>query len=115
MGIFGTSERLGKPAQSDIVEGKITLLVSRALRDGTPEQQARIKTILALGDTLTDADSKEFQRLIEITGAKESAQQLAQTYIAEGLQSLEKIREKLDPQTYTFLVSVAEYMLKRAY
>lgn len=115
LGIFGTSERLGKPAQSDIAEGKMTLLVSRALRDGTGAQQARIKTILALGDTVTDEAGREFQELITITGALEGARQLAEEYIQEGRQALRKIREKLDPQAYSFLDSLAEYMLQREY
>jgi geranylgeranyl diphosphate synthase type I len=43
LGVFGTEKRIGKPIGSDIEEGKITILVSRALRGGTPGQKKRIK------------------------------------------------------------------------
>jgi geranylgeranyl diphosphate synthase, type I len=113
LGIFGSTERLGKPTGSDIQEGKITLLVSRALRDGDKKQKKRIKEILARGDKLMKQEIKEFRELIEITGAKEGAKQLAAQYIKEGKEALEKIREKLDARAYNFLSSIAEYMMKR--
>lgn len=113
LGIFGNSERLGKPTGSDIQEGKITLLVSRALRDGTKEQKKRIKEILARGDKLAEQEIKEFRELIEATGAKEGAKQLATQYIEEGKKALEAVREKLDARAYDFLSSIAEYMMKR--
>jgi geranylgeranyl diphosphate synthase, type I len=113
LGIFGSAERLGKPTGSDIQEGKITLLVSRALRDGDKEQKKRIKKILSLGDKLTEQEIKEFRELIEATGAKEGAKQLAMQYIEEGKRALEKIYEKLDTRAYNFLFSIAEYMMKR--
>lgn len=115
LGIFGSTKRLGKPVGSDIEEGKITLLVSRALQGGTGEQRKRLKAILSLGKELTEKEIREFQTLIEATGALEGTKQLAAQYIEEGKQALETIREKLDPRAYHFLSSVAAYMLKREY
>ncbi|MEK9151595.1 MAG: polyprenyl synthetase family protein [Patescibacteria group bacterium] len=115
LGIFGDAKRLGKPVGSDIHEGKLTLLVSRALRDGTKEQKKRLKQILSLGKDLTEQDIREFRELIMTTGAFDGAQRLAERYIAEGTHALEAIREQLDPRAYDFLFSVAEYMTKREY
>jgi geranylgeranyl diphosphate synthase type I len=115
LGIFGTAERIGKPIGSDIEEGKITLLVSRALRDGTNEEQQRIKEILTLGKAFTEKDGLEFQELIRKTGALDGTKALAAEYIAEGKQALEGMRATLDPRAYEFLSSIAEYMTKREY
>ena len=115
LGIFSTSKRLGKPVGSDIQEGKVTLLVSRALRDGTPEQGKRIKEILSLGGTITEHEMAEFRLLIEGTGALSGAKQLAAEYITEGKQALENMKEKLHPRAYDFLSSVALYMMNREY
>ncbi len=115
LGTFGTEERLGKPVGSDIQEGKITLLVSRALRDGTPAQAKRIREILDAGDRLTEADIAEFRSIIEATGALAGSQQLAAGYIASGRSALEGIRDGLHPRAYDFLSSVSEYMMKREY
>lgn len=113
LGLYGSAERIGKPVGSDIEEGKVTLLVSRALRDGTTEQQVRIKTILALGERLTEREGEEFRELIRTTGALAGTQQLAQEYIIEGKEALERIREHLHPRAYEFLLSIAEYMTQR--
>jgi len=115
LGIFGTTERLGKPVGSDIQEGKITLLVSRALRDGTPEQKKRLMEILSLEERLTEKGIEEFREIIRTTGALESNKQLAAQYIEEGKQSLRALEGKLHPRAYDFLFSVAEYMMKREY
>lgn len=113
LGVFGTEKRLGKPVGSDIEEGKVTLLVSRALRDGTAKQKERIRDILSLGERLTRRDVEEFRSLIETTGALAGAEELSARHIGEGKRALENLKEKLHPQAYGFLFSVAEYMMNR--
>lgn len=115
LGIFGNAKRLGKPIGSDIAEGKITLLVSRALRDGTPTEQKRISEILTLGARLGEKECQEFQAIIESTGALKGTKELATAYIDESKRALEKVQTLLDPRAYDFLFSIAEYMLKREY
>ncbi|MDD2766676.1 MAG: polyprenyl synthetase family protein [Candidatus Moranbacteria bacterium] len=115
LGIFGDAKRLGKPIGSDISEGKITLLVSRALRDGTLDERKRITEILGLGEQLTERDCQEFQSLIESTGALQGTKELASAYIDESKQALKNIEALLNPRAYDFLSSVAEYMMKREY
>lgn len=115
LGIYGKSERLGKPVGSDIEEGKITLLVSRALRDGTREEQARVRTILGRGMALTAEERWEFQDLLEKTGARAGTEALAATFIDEGINALQAIRPLVAPRAFEFLSGVAAYMLKREY
>ena len=115
LGVFGTEERIGKPIGSDIEEGKITLLVSRVVRDGTAEQKKRLKELLLLGTALTEKDIEEFRQIVEVTGALEGAKELAAQYIAEGKKALESLQGKITPRAYDFLFSVAEYMMKREY
>ncbi|MDO8566026.1 MAG: polyprenyl synthetase family protein [Candidatus Moranbacteria bacterium] len=115
LGIYGTAKRLGKPIGSDIEEGKITLLVSRALRDGSVEQKKRLTEILSLGEKLTEKDIEEFRELIKMTGAYDGTKALALGYIEEGKQALKALEGKLQPRAYDFLFSVAEYMMGREY
>lgn len=115
LGIYGSEKRLGKPVGSDIEEGKITLLVSRALRDGSKEHQIRITELLSLGDSLTEKNIEEFRELIKTTGAYAGTKELALGYIEEGKQALKALEGKLHPRAYDFLFSVAEYMMKREY
>lgn len=115
LGVFGSEERLGKPVGSDIEEGKITLLVSRTLKNGTVREGERLRALLAKGKTLTERDIEEFRELIRNTGAYDEAKTLAADSIRRGRQALAGIRGALDPKAYDFLDSVAEYMLERDY
>lgn len=115
LGIFGSEKRLGKPVGSDIEEGKITLLVARALKNGTRAQGRRLKEILRRGTALTEAEEAEFRQLITETGSLEEVKALAQEYIVAGKKALADLKDKVTPEAYTFLEGVAEYMTKREY
>lgn len=115
LGVFGSAERIGKPVGSDIEEGKLTLLVARAQKNGTPKQKNRLREILARGASLTESERKEFCAIIEETKSREQVQALAQTYILSGKQALLSLRSEVTREAYDFLEGVAEYMTKREY
>lgn len=115
LGIFGSEERIGKPVGSDIVEGKLTLLTARAIKNGTSEQKKRLKEILARGEALTAAEVEAFRSIIKETKSLEQVQALAQEYIATGQQALLALRPQITSEAYDFLLGVAEYMTKREY
>ena len=113
LGMFGSEERIGKPVGSDIAEGKLTLLVARALRNATGEERTRIKEILARGSALTETERIEFCALIEKTGALAEVKALAEDYIKTGQQALLELRTEVTEESYTFLEGIAIYMTKR--
>lgn len=115
LGVFGSAERIGKPIGSDIKEGKLTLLVARALKNGTQAQQYRLREILARGAALTEDERLEFCTLIKETKSLDQVQALAQEYIMAGQQALLSLRSQVTPRAYDFLEGVAEYMTKREY
>lgn len=113
LGIFGSVEQIGKPLGSDIQEGKLTLLVARALRNGKSVQKKRLKEILSRGLALTVGEVQEFRDILRETGALDQVKVLAQEYITEGRMALEKLRTQVTPRAYEFFDGVAEYMTKR--
>ncbi len=115
LGIFGSEKRIGKPVGSDIEEGKITILVARALKNGTSEQKKRLKEILARGPALTENEQKEFRAILVDTGAFQEVKELAQSYIVSGEKALEVLKSKVTPEAYEFLAGVAQYMTHREY
>lgn len=115
LGVFGTEKRLGKPIGSDIEEGKITLLVSRARKNGTVRQGKRLGELLELGIKLAPHDIEEFRTLIRETGALRDAEELAARHIKEGMAALDRMKSTLPARTFDFLSSVADYMLHREY
>jgi len=115
LGIFGTTKRLGKPVGSDVQEGKITVLVSRAMKNGSREDKKKLQEILSLGKELQEGDLETFREIIIRTGSLEEVKELANEYIQEGKRALEKIKNMVAPRTYDFLLSVSEYMTHREY
>lgn len=115
LGIFGSAKQIGKPVGSDIEEGKLTLLVARALRNGSKEERRRLKELLTRGSLLTEAERLEFNGIIEKTGSRREIQALAQEYIAEGKRALVELQPHVSKEAYDFFEGVAEYMTKREY
>ncbi|MBP7060703.1 MAG: polyprenyl synthetase family protein [Candidatus Moranbacteria bacterium] len=113
LGIFGSVEQIGKPIGSDIKEGKLTLLVARALQNGTKQQRERLREILNRGALLTESERQEFCSLIIETGSLAQAKALAQKYIEQGKCALLVLKAEVTPEAYIFLEGVAEYMTKR--
>jgi len=66
-GAFGDEAELGKPVTSDLQEGKRTLLLCYAWRDGTAEQRTALEELM--GSDCLDA----FRRVLDDTGAREEA------------------------------------------
>ncbi|MCX6762018.1 MAG: polyprenyl synthetase family protein [Candidatus Moranbacteria bacterium] len=111
LGVFGNEKKLGKSVGADIIEGKQTLLVFRALKNGTKEQIKEINRLLGKKD-LTEKEAEAFRRIVRETGSLEYSQGLAGRFVAESLVALEKIEFK-NNEAKNFLESIAEYIIKR--
>lgn len=110
LGLYGKEERTGKPADSDIKEGKKTLLVLKALENGNEEQR---ETILnALGNE--DVEEEEVEKVREIvkeTGSYDYSWNLAMKLAKRGKEVLDD--DVLDPEIVGFLKGLADYIITR--
>ena len=103
------SEKMGKNVGDDLAEGKPTLPLIYAIRQGTPEQAALIKAAIKKGgyDKID-----EVQAIIEQTGAlsytEKMAQQQAQLAIAE-------LSHLPDSENRALLVSIARLSVYRSH
>jgi len=111
LGIFGEEKKIGKPVGSDIIEGKQTILVARALATGNKKQIAGIKKLLGKKD-LTRKDLEAFRDLIMDTGSLVHAEELMDKLISESIDALGKIRFK-NAEAKVFLEGIARYMAER--
>lgn len=112
LGIYGNEERIGKPVGSDIEEGKMTILVTKAY-ELPGNHHAELSEILEKGASLTADDVERFRALIRESGSLEEAKNLAHTSIHAAKQALEGV--SLPEPTKTFLLGIADYMLAREY
>jgi geranylgeranyl diphosphate synthase type I len=108
LGIWGQPSQTGKPAGNDLVQHKKTLPVVTALAraDGRrPELEA------LLSRTLAEQDVTEAARLIEESGAREEATDIAESHLEAALASLDRI--DLLPGPRAQLVAIANFVTER--
>lgn len=111
LGVFGSEEKLGKPVGSDIEEGKITLLVSRALDRLSKKERDELGAILKKGKDLSRSDIDRFREMLMTSGALESSKETARAYIEAGKQEILSL--EFPAEAKNFLLGIAEYMMKR--
>lgn len=111
LGVFGNAHKLGKSVGADIIEGKQTFLVLKALENGNGEQKAEVKRLLGKKD-LTEEEAEIFRRVIKETGSLEYSQKLAEKLVAQSLMVLRKMEFK-NEEAREFLEGIAEYIIKR--
>ncbi|MFZ2189078.1 MAG: polyprenyl synthetase family protein [Candidatus Moraniibacteriota bacterium] len=111
LGVFGDEKKLGKSVGADIIEGKQTLLVFKALQTGDARQVDRIRRLLGKKD-LTKGEIGEFRKIIRETGSLDYSRELAEKLVAISLRALKGIEFK-NNEAKEFLEGIAEYIIKR--
>ena len=114
LGVFGREEKLGKPVGSDVIEGKQTLLVVKALERANFQERRKIKRLLGKRN-LSLKELGEFQLLLKKTGALEYAEKTGLKLLKEATEAVEKAQKSLvfDKKTAIFLKDLAEYIILR--
>jgi len=110
LGLFGSEEKLGKPVDSDLREGKKTHLVVKAMKNaGKKEKESLAK---AIGNKrLSKKDFEEARKIISETGALDYACERAKNLAGEGMKTLEK--SSLTGEGKEFLRGMAKYICER--
>jgi geranylgeranyl diphosphate synthase, type I len=111
LGVFGDEKKLGKPVGSDVIEGKQTLLVIKALEHGNKKQKEIIGKYLGKKD-LKKSELEEFRKVVKETGALDYSQKLSEKFVSESLRALAEIDFK-NQEAKRFFEGIAEYMIKR--
>ncbi len=110
IGLFGSEERIGKPVDSDLKEGKKTHLVLRAMEKGSKEQKQKL--VSALGNKeLSLEEFEEARKIIRETGALDYTKQKAKSYAEQGMKVLEK--SSFTKEGKEFLEEMARYIYER--
>jgi len=111
LGVFGKEDKIGKPVGSDVVEGKQTLLLVKALEKGNQRQRDILKNLLGKKD-LTSGELENFREIIKETGSLAYCRNLADNLAEESLEALAEMKFK-NNQAETFLAGLPEYIVSR--
>lgn len=114
LGMFGNEAEVKKPVDSDLKEGKKTLLVVHAVseleKQHREEERGRLFKILG-NQGLTKEDYEWVQNLMKETGALEHCEKLVETLTERAKQSLAD--ENFEPEAKKYLLGIADYLVAR--
>jgi len=107
LGVYGSPEKTGKSADSDLKQGKCTLMVLKAW--DKPEVHKVWGKMDASRENLDAA-----KKVIMDCGAYEYNKKLAREYAARAAKTAGKLRSlKLDSEAIDYIQGIAEYMVER--
>jgi len=110
LGMFGSFEKLGKPVDSDIKEGKNTLLYTQALKRGNKKQRERLKSLWGKED-ITQEEVEEAREIIRKTGSLSYSQNLARKLVNEAKTVVPNITQ--DENLKNVFLSLADFVIER--
>lgn len=116
LGLFGHSEKTGKPAFSDLRQGKKTLLMTYALEHANPEQKEKILKYWG-NPNIGEPEAEEIRQIVRDTGSLDYSYKVASKFGAESQAALPAMRARgWNEDVIDFLDGIAEYMAtKREY
>lgn len=107
IGTFGDPKKTGKPVDSDIKEGKKTILVIKAFENASVEQQSTLNRILGNRDA-TAADVEEVKEIMRQTEALSYAQNRAEELFQLSKSFLENLEPALNQPYKDYLINIAK-------
>lgn len=114
LGVFGTPEKTGKSADSDLLQGKCTLLVLKLLENGTNNQKAALNKVWEkLKASRSNLDNAK--QAIMDSGSYLYSKETAIKYAKKAANTAAKLRtiKNLNSEAIDYIQGIAEYMVNR--
>lgn len=113
LGFFGDPEKTGKPAHSDLRQGKMTLLVIKALERANKTQKQTLLSLWGKHD-LDNSEAQEARKIIVDTGSLEYSKQLSIKWAKKAQKAIPLMKAKRWLQeSIDYLDGIAQYMIER--
>lgn len=108
LGLFGESEKTGKPVGNDVREGKKTLLLQVAYERASSEEKAVLDS--ACGQPISSDMLRTVQAIVNATGSHEYSVKLEREYVDRGIAALDPLP---DSPAKAQLIELANYIISR--
>lgn len=110
LGIFGDSAKTGKSTNSDIKQGKNTLLYTHSIEVGTQEQRTRLGELWGKRG-LTSSEAEEVKQIFVNSGALDYAKGVARKYTDKAKEAVPEITK--DPELQEIMLTLADFVVER--
>jgi geranylgeranyl diphosphate synthase, type I len=112
LGTFGAPDEMGKPADSDIREGKRHLLFALTLERLDPDARSDFVKKWGAGDALNEADITHLREQVETSGARAATETALAERVAEAHAALDAL--DIAPDARAALVDLAAAAVERS-
>ena len=113
LGLYGDPKKTGKPAHSDLRQGKMTLLIIKALEFGNKNQQESLKEIWGKRD-LSESEANEARKIVSDTGSLEYSHKISVKWAKKAQKAIPEMkRKKWNKEAMYYLDGIAQYMIER--
>lgn len=113
MGLFGDPEKTGKPAHSDLRQGKMTLLIVKALEKSSKAQEKRLREIWGKRN-LSQKEAQEARSIVIDTGSLDYSKKVSIKWAKKAQQAIPLMRSRgWDKDAIDYLDGIAQYMVER--
>jgi len=110
LGIFGSVEKFGKPVDTDIREGKVTLLAFYAFQNATAAQKEFLKKFYGNRE-IGKSEVEQIREIFRQTGAFRKAEEKAKKFVEEGKMAIPKITPNTNIRNV--LTNLADFVIER--
>jgi len=110
LGVFGNEKKLGKPVGSDIREGKVTLLIVKALESCGAKDREKLLGLLGKR-SLKHREIESARKIIACSGSLEYSQKLAESLVSDAKKAIAESAFRSEGKE--FLLGIADYLLGR--
>lgn len=115
LGLFGDTEKTGKPAHSDLRQGKMTLLIIKALEWASKEQKKKLLTIWG-NHNLTDGEADIARQIVKNTGSLRYSIEVAHNWVKKAQKAIPEMKKlNWNKESINYLDGIAQYMVERDY
>ncbi len=113
LGLFGDEEKTGKSANSDLLQGKVTLLIVKVLELGTEEQKESVMKVWGK-KAANEKDVDLAKKAIKESGSYDYSVKVARDLNEKSIETIQKLRKlKLNSEAIDYLEGIARYMVER--
>ncbi|KKT30191.1 MAG: hypothetical protein UW41_C0021G0022 [Candidatus Collierbacteria bacterium GW2011_GWC2_44_18] len=113
LGVYGDEEKTGKSADSDLLQGKVTLLVVKTMEMGTERQKNSLMEVWGKLRVNNKAIVEAKKAILE-SGAYGYSIEVAKNYAEKAAETASKLRGRgLNSEAIDYLEGIARYMVER--
>lgn len=109
LGLFGDSDKTGKPVGNDVREGKKTLLIQYAYAHVDRKQQEFLESVVS-NPNISQEEIGKVQEIVKASGALKDSQVIEEKMINQGIEALERLPDSPEKQT---LIELAHFVIQR--